>query len=223
MTNKSRFIPKINIKLDRLPYVVRKYAQDHLVVLSDYQHQELEVILQRWIMLNQQIIQLITHIPHDKLSVEIIAEDGLPIGTLAFLIEDYLAHMEHHLQQIFPDQDYLTEDPYAYQGKITIEEAAAAQLKKVHPQKFVDVLRHGTLNVEIYAPEKVDQQTPHTRDEVYVIIRGEGMFLNGEQQHTFQAGDVLFVPAGVVHRFENFTEDFLTWVIFYGPEGGEKP
>ena len=138
------------------------------------------------------------------------------------MIEDYLVHMEHHLRQIFPDQDYLAEDQYVYQGKVTVQEALV-QLKKVHPQKFVDVLRHGTLNVEIYAPEKVDRQTPHTRDEVYVILRGEGMFINGEQRHAFQAGDVLFVPAGVEHRFENFSEDFLTWVIFYGPEGGEKP
>ena len=30
-----------------------------------------------------------------------------------------------------------------------------------------------------------------------------------------------FVAAGVVHRFEEFTEDFGVWVMFYGPEGGE--
>lgn len=33
--------------------------------------------------------------------------------------------------------------------------------------------------------------------------------------------DVRFVPAGVVHRFEEFTDDFAVWVVFYGPEGGE--
>ena len=203
------------------PYVVRKYAQDHLVAINNYQHQELEEILQRWISLNWQIIQFIPKIPDDKLSIETIAEDGSPIGTLSFIIEDYLAHMEHHLRQIFPDQDYLAAAPYAYQGKVTVEEALG-QLKKVYPQKFAPVLRHGTLEVEIYAPEKVDLQTPHTRDEVYVVIRGEGMFVNGEQRYPFQTGDVLFVPAGVVHRFENFSDNFLTWVFFYGPEGGEK-
>jgi hypothetical protein len=30
------------------------------------------------------------------------------------------------------------------------------------------------------------------------------------------------VPAGVVHRFEEFTEDLVVWVVFYGPEGGER-
>jgi len=32
---------------------------------------------------------------------------------------------------------------------------------------------------------------------------------------------MLFVPAGVAHRFDEFTADFCTWVMFYGPEGGE--
>jgi hypothetical protein len=31
----------------------------------------------------------------------------------------------------------------------------------------------------------------------------------------------LFAPAGVTHRFENFTTDLVVWVFFYGPEGGE--
>lgn len=203
------------------PYIVRKYAQDDLVALNDYQHLELKEILQRWISLNQQIIQIVTKIPEATLSIETEYDDGTPIGTLAFIIEDYLAHMEHHLRQIFPDQDYLAEEALTYQGKVTVEEALG-QLKNVHPQKFADVLKHGTFAVEIYAPEKVDLQTPHTRDEIYVIIRGAGMFVNGEQRHTFQVGDVLFVPAGVTHRFEDFSDDFLTWVIFYGPEGGEK-
>ena len=86
---------------------------------------------------------------------------------------------------------------------------------------FVEVFKHGTLSVEMYAPEGHDAQTPHSRDEVYVVARGQGQFVNGEDQHSFSAGDFIFVPAGVVHRFENFSEDFAVWVLFYGPEGGE--
>ena len=33
--------------------------------------------------------------------------------------------------------------------------------------------------------------------------------------------DVLFVKSGDVHRFEDFSDDLLVWVFFYGPEGGE--
>ena len=88
-------------------------------------------------------------------------------------------------------------------------------------ERFAQVLTHGTLAVEIYAPRGHDPQTPHTRDEVYVVVLGEGFFVNGDTRRRFQPGDVLFVPAGVVHRFEDFSDDFVVWVFFYGPEGGE--
>ena len=52
-------------------------------------------------------------------------------------------------------------------------------------------------------------------------MRGSGVFLSGGVKHWFTRGDLLFVPAGRGHRFEAFTEDLVTWVIFYGPEGGE--
>jgi len=83
------------------------------------------------------------------------------------------------------------------------------------------VLAHGSMIVEHYAPRGVDTQQPHTRDELYVVIAGTGSFINGDARHPFGPGDVIFVPAGVVHRFEDFSADFATWVIFYGPEGGE--
>lgn len=104
--------------------------------------------------------------------------------------------------------------------KLTI----ADSLKKLsgHDQKFIKVFGHGTLEVEIYKPEKIDLQKPHTRDEVYVIATGSGDFLCGDETQPVAAGDFLFVPAGATHRFLNFTSDFSTWVIFYGPEGGEK-
>jgi mannose-6-phosphate isomerase-like protein (cupin superfamily) len=98
---------------------------------------------------------------------------------------------------------------------------ALTQLSLSH-SPFIELFRHGSLAVELYQPKKVDLQQPHTRDEVYVVFSGSGEFVNGDKRHQFQSGDLLFVPAGVDHRFENFTDDFSTWVLFYGPEGGEK-
>jgi hypothetical protein len=46
-------------------------------------------------------------------------------------------------------------------------------------------------------------------------------WLQGER-HRFIAGTTFFVPAGAEHRFENFSPDFATWVVFWGPKGGEK-
>src|SRR5665213_920862 len=87
---------------------------------------------------------------------------------------------------------------------------------------FLKVMEHGSMSVEIYRPAKTDLQTPHVQDELYVVISGSGDFLNNGKRVSFQPGDVLFAPAGADHRFENFTENFATWVIFYGPSGGEK-
>lgn len=85
----------------------------------------------------------------------------------------------------------------------------------------VSAFRHGTLEVKLYAPRGEDTQTPHTRDELYVVARGHGQAMIGGERQIFGPTDILFVPAGVDHRFEDFTEDFATWVMFYGPEGGE--
>lgn len=90
-------------------------------------------------------------------------------------------------------------------------------------ERFVELLHHGTLNVELYAPRDRDPQVPHDRDEVYVVIEGRGEFLCGSARRRFGPGDLLLVPAGVVHRFENFSNDLVVWVLFYGPVGGEAP
>ncbi|MGB9119509.1 MAG: cupin domain-containing protein [Candidatus Angelobacter sp.] len=87
---------------------------------------------------------------------------------------------------------------------------------------YAELFRHGTLTVEIYAPKGADLQQPHTRDELYIVVAGRGWFSVEGQRFQFGPGDALFAAAGEDHRFEDFTEDLLTWVVFYGPEGGER-
>ncbi len=84
-------------------------------------------------------------------------------------------------------------------------------------------IRHGSMRVGVYAPRGRDPQQPHTQDEIYIVINGSGTFVKGDERRPFRPGDVIFVEAGVVHRFEDFSDDFETWVVFYGPEGGERP
>ncbi len=98
------------------------------------------------------------------------------------------------------------------------------------------VMRHGSMELRWFSPSDTDAQVPHDRDELYMIVSGTGVFLRaqdslalddvslplrGEDRVAFGPGDVLFVPAGTVHRFEEFSGDFGCWVVFYGPEGGE--
>ena len=95
------------------------------------------------------------------------------------------------------------------------------QLPGPRGERFIELFRHGSLTVELYAPRGDDPQKPHTRDEIYVVISGSGRFQHGANETSFGPGDLLFVPAGDEHRFVDFSDDFATWVFFYGPEGGE--
>lgn len=101
--------------------------------------------------------------------------------------------------------------------------AAAKALRPPAGALSSPVFEHGSLLVKLYAPQGTDAQVPHTRDELYVVAQGSGIFLNGDTRHAFKTGDTLFVPAGIPHRFESFSDDFAVWVMFYGPEGGETP
>lgn len=108
-------------------------------------------------------------------------------------------------------------------GKVwaTVAEAGAVPIPPGRQSALL--LAHGTMEVRHYAPRGRDDQTPHDQDELYVVIAGSGQFVNGDRRHPFGPGDMIFVRAGVAHRFEEFTDDFATWVIFYGPAGGEAP
>jgi mannose-6-phosphate isomerase-like protein (cupin superfamily) len=88
-------------------------------------------------------------------------------------------------------------------------------------ERFVAALAHGSMTVELYAPAGHDPQTPHAQDELYFIHAGTGELVIGGDRHAFAPGDAFFVAAGVSHRFLNFSPDFVTWVVFWGPEGGE--
>ena len=103
---------------------------------------------------------------------------------------------------------------------LTIEEAKSA-LQKDTGRAFTTLFQHGTLQVEYYAPQQADKQQPHRQDELYVIASGHAVFNRNGDRAGCKQGDILFVPAGMQHCFENFSHDFATWVIFYGKDGGE--
>jgi mannose-6-phosphate isomerase-like protein (cupin superfamily) len=91
------------------------------------------------------------------------------------------------------------------------------------PQGVWDVtaLERGSMSVLLFAPKHQDYQTPHSQDELYIVMRGSGTFLLEEQPIEIEAGDVLFVPARRAHHFARFTDDLLLWVVFWGPHHGE--
>lgn len=84
------------------------------------------------------------------------------------------------------------------------------------------VMDHGSMTLRYYAPRGNDPQKPHDQDELYVVLSGTGTFMRNGERVSFGPGDVLFAAAGEDHRFEDFSDDFETWVVFYGPKGGES-
>lgn len=78
------------------------------------------------------------------------------------------------------------------------------------------VFRDGALEIRFYAPQGSDPQTPHDRDELYVVAAGNGNFRVGEQMLAVAPGALLYVAAHEAHRFEDFSADFAVWVVFYG-------
>ena len=104
--------------------------------------------------------------------------------------------------------------------RLTVAEALT-KLPGPAGERFSAIFAHGTLELEIYAPRGSDPQSPHTRDEIYFVASGRGEYLCGDKRQVFGPTDILFAAAGVTHRFENFSDDFVVWVIFYGPAGGE--
>lgn len=91
---------------------------------------------------------------------------------------------------------------------------------------FATVMAGGSMRVEVFAPgsnsDGRDRQLPHSQDELYFVHSGAGEIIINGKRFAANAGDAFFVAAGAEHRFENFSSDFVTWVVFYGPQGGEK-
>ncbi len=194
------------------PLQIIRYQQDALVERNNWQGQATGQVVALWASLNTQIVAVLKNLPQGKLPHPIVLPDGTA-ATLQFLIEDYLVHLEQHLGQIFTKK--INPPTLPERWKISPAEALGILAKHPEGKPFITLLEREKMYVEVYQPKKVDLQKPHDQDEIYVVISGSGTFLNDGQRRPFAAGDLIFVPAGVVHRFEDFTDDFATWVIFY--------
>ena len=105
-------------------------------------------------------------------------------------------------------------------GRIFRADAVRAGIPGPEGERHAVCLRHGSWTLELYEPEQEDRQQPHNQDECYVILEGSGMFAMGDERQPFAPGDMIFVPAGLPHRFEAFGERVRAWVVFAGPQGG---
>lgn len=100
---------------------------------------------------------------------------------------------------------------------------AATQVKIPEGEHAVIAFRRGSLDVALSLPVRPRPQTPHAQDEIYFIIRGRGVLIHDGKRDMIESGDLLFVAAGIEHQFEDTSENFAMWRVFYGPGGGEVP
>ncbi len=96
INNLQRFT---EIQYEKKPYKIRKYEQDVLVKANDYQNANSKEIVDFWLAINNRICYVIHQQTEKSLNYEIELGSG-EISDLRFLINDYINHLEHHLNQI---------------------------------------------------------------------------------------------------------------------------
>lgn len=90
-------------------------------------------------------------------------------------------------------------------------------------QRWREFLRVPALSAGLYRLPAggEDSQQPHTEDEIYYVVQGRARFRVGTEDREVAPGTVLFVPAGVEHRFHGIAEDLVALVVF-GPAEGSR-
>jgi mannose-6-phosphate isomerase-like protein (cupin superfamily) len=85
----------------------------------------------------------------------------------------------------------------------------------------VEALRHGSMSLVYFAPSGKDYQSTHDQDELYIILKGQGVIEIQGIRTEFREGDALFVAGGKHHNFVQYEVGTEMWALFYGPKGGE--
>jgi mannose-6-phosphate isomerase-like protein (cupin superfamily) len=90
---------------------------------------------------------------------------------------------------------------------------------------WIEQLRVTDLSVGTYSVPRggVDDQEPHTEDEIYVITAGRAVLRAGGDSAEVGPGCVIYVAAGEEHRFTDVTEDLAALVLFAPAEGSKGP
>lgn len=83
---------------------------------------------------------------------------------------------------------------------------------------YVDFIASDLLScgLAIWPKGVVDRQHPHAEDEVYYVIEGRGQIRVADEDRPVKPGSLVFVAAGVPHRFHDIEED-LRVLVFWAP------
>jgi quercetin dioxygenase-like cupin family protein len=83
-------------------------------------------------------------------------------------------------------------------------------------KRYQEFLRVAAMSAGLYVlPAGADDpQRPHHEDEMYYVVRGRAKFRADNEHTQVSAGTVLFVAAGVEHRFYDIEEEIALLVLF---------
>jgi mannose-6-phosphate isomerase-like protein (cupin superfamily) len=94
-----------------------------------------------------------------------------------------------------------------------LEAARAASGRLYHEFISVPDLSGGLYVLDAGA---TDPQSPHTEDELYIVMSGRADVTVGDEVRAIKTGSVVFVGAGVEHRFHGI-EERLVLLVMFGP------
>jgi len=85
---------------------------------------------------------------------------------------------------------------------------------------YLQFVKERNMSVGLYALDAgaLDPQQPHQQDEVYFVVSGRASITVGVETTQVGRGSVVYVPAGVPHKFHHITEDLRVMVVFSPPE-----
>ena len=77
------------------------YSQDEWVAASHYRDAEVKEVLDLWILLNRQIIRVLSDYPDARDDIRCdTGKNEISLHTVKWLAVDYVVHLKHHLAQI---------------------------------------------------------------------------------------------------------------------------
>jgi mannose-6-phosphate isomerase-like protein (cupin superfamily) len=91
-------------------------------------------------------------------------------------------------------------------------------------RRYHELLRVPALSVGLYVlgAGTEDPQRPHTEDEIYHVVRGRATIRVADEDRPVSPGSVIYVAAGVVHRFHTIEEDLEILVVFAPAQGASS-
>jgi hypothetical protein len=95
LNNHHRFVRAQEVEELTFP----AYAQEHWVSSQGYAERPWPELVDLWRLYNRHLAHVISLIPEEKMAVICVIGADKPV-SLGYLVEDYVVHLRHHLQEL---------------------------------------------------------------------------------------------------------------------------